>query len=87
MGLMRDLLIGFLMAGIVVLILGIVVGLIFLIWKFIGIGLILVGIFLVAFFPDVLGDMRGGYQPGGFSVTGIVMGIIFIIAGIVILVI
>jgi len=83
-GLQRDLLIGLAMAGVVILIIGVIIGLIFLLWKFLGVGLILLGIFMIVFFPDVMGG--GGYQSEEFSKTGVLMGIIFIAIGVVILI-
>ncbi len=81
-GLSRDLLIGLALIGVVVLALGVIVGLIFLLWKFLGIGLVLLGIFMIIFFPDVT-----DYQRSSVSWAGVFLGFIFIAAGIIILII
>ncbi|MBI5060956.1 MAG: hypothetical protein HZB67_01435 [Candidatus Aenigmarchaeota archaeon] len=86
-GLTRDLLIGLAMAGVVMLILGIIIGFIFLLWKFLGVGLIILGIFMIVFFPDITEEYTGMYQSMAFSKTGIFIGFICIIIGIIILVI
>jgi len=77
MGLKRDILIGLGVLGVVLMIVGVLVGMILLLTKALGLLLILGGVFLMFFFPDI-----EEFQPHTMSKTGIVLGIIFIIAGI-----
>ena len=49
--------------------------------KLLGIFFIIIGIFMTFFFPDV-----SDYQPKGFSISGIVIGIILIAAGILLVI-
>jgi len=82
MSLKRDILIGLAVLGVLLIGIGIVIGLIFLLTKALGIVLILGGIFMMFFFPDI-----GEWQPHSMSKTGIVLGIILTIIGVLFLII
>jgi hypothetical protein len=77
MGLKRDILIGLGVVGVILLIIAVLVGIVVLLVKALGILIILGGIFLIIFFPDI-----EDFQPLGMSKTGIVLGIILLIAGV-----
>jgi len=81
MGLKRDILIGLGILGIILLGISIIIGLIFLLTKSLGLVLILFGIFLMKYFPDV-----SDYQSHGMSFTGIVLGVIAFGIGIYLLI-
>lgn len=77
MGLKHDILIGLAVVGVLVLIVGVFVGILMLLTKAIGLLLVLGGIFMMFFFPDI-----AEFQAHEMSKTGIVIGIIFIVLGV-----
>jgi hypothetical protein len=46
-----------------------------------GIVLAAVGLFLVIFFPNVTEHQQVGYEDNSFTIAGVVMGVVFVIAG------
>jgi len=77
----RDLLIALALLGTIVLIIAIIIGVIFFVRKGIGVLMILFGIFMIIFFPDI-----SVIQPEAFSKTGILIGIILLVVGILLVV-
>lgn len=77
MGLRRDFLIGLAVVGVIALIFGVIAGILFFITKAFGILLALGGIFMMLFFPDV-----AEAQAHAMSKTGIILGIIMLVAGV-----
>ena len=77
MGLQRDILIGLAIVGVILLMAAVLIGLLFLLTKALGLLLVLAGIFMMRFFPDI-----SEFQPFGMSKLGIVIGVISLIAGI-----
>ena len=77
MGLKRDILIGLGILGVLIIIVAAIVGIVILAIKAIGLLLVLGGAFLMLFFPA-----EAESQPHAMSKTGIVIGIILVIAGI-----
>ena len=78
----QDILIGLALIGLIILVIVVIVGILLFMIKAVGVLLIIGGVVALLFFPDILGDT----QPEPFSKTGIMMGIIMIIIGLLILI-
>lgn len=77
MGLLRDILIGLIILGLILLVIGSLIGLVLFVKQGLGIVLIIFGIFMLIAFPEIT-----SYQPTGFSWTGVLIGVIAIGLGI-----
>lgn len=80
MGIKTDLLIGLIVVGIIVLIAAIIIASVILALKSVGLLLIIFGIFMMFFFPGA-----GEYQESWMASTGVIIGVICVILGIVLL--
>jgi hypothetical protein len=77
MGLLRDIMIGLVILGIILLVVGGLIGFVLFVKQGLGIVLIIFGVFMMIGFPEV-----GEYQPSGFSWAGVLIGLIMIALGI-----
>ena len=85
MGLVRDVLIGLVIFAFLALIIGAVIGLAFLALKAFGILAVVAGVFLIVFFPGIIGA-PGPYQPPAMSWLGVKIGFVLLAIGILLLI-
>jgi hypothetical protein len=81
MGIKRDILIGLSLFAVLAVVVSVLIGFILLTIKFIGLILLLAGMFLIVFFPGVPED-----QPEEMAVLGVKIGVIVLLAGLAIMI-
>lgn len=84
MGLKRDIMIGLGMLAIALLIITALVGVVLLVQKAFGLLLVIFGLFILIWFPDVMGATE--YQPEFITKKGIYLGLVLLVAGLILLV-
>ncbi|GEM_PF-2612804 len=82
MSLKRDILVGLGLLGLLLLIVTTLVGVVLLVKKALGLIVLLFGVFMLLWFPDIIPD----YQYEGFAKPGIWIGLAAVIIGIILLI-